>query len=487
MSDYSSYYLKAKVSPEKERVDKFQPETFTELENAAPIPDPCQDFDRDTPPRGPVPSPFEEFRTEKKPASSLMDHLPSLDGLFQPFDLTAENPVDRSFQDLYDQAAPAEEYRFEELDTRDPEVIRAADKAREDNLRLVREAEEKAARILETAETEGRVIVDEARGRADYILDEARTFEADLNREREEAQTAKAEAEAVIKAAGERTAGLEDERKTLEAEIKTRREELETEYRRLQKNLEDSREATLKEARAAGLAEGTAKGVKDGHDQAYNESLAALQKEAEGFIAVMGKIENLYQDLWQANGPLMIKLAVEGVEKILNQALENGEDLARGAFLASIDFLSQAHNVTFLARPQDIDQLEKLKAEQRERLGALVKVSFKPDPSLGPGDLIMESDVGRLDATVKHRAAQVLKALREGFTAAHGNMEEAYPPDQSDDSIDIEAAADTLSAAEPLDTKGDPTEDKAIDDEAETIGDTAESTETEPTTIPEST
>jgi hypothetical protein len=133
----------------------------------------------------------------------------------------------------------------------------------------------------------------------------------------------------------------------------------------------------------------------------------------------------------------MVQLAIEGAEGILNKELKSAEDLAVRAFEACIDYLDQAHRVVFQARPQDIPLLEEARADQRQRLGALVKVSFQPDERLGPGDLIMESDVGRLDATVKHRAVQVMAVLREAFE----NAQVMEPP------VSLEAAG--LGAAGP--------------------------------------
>lgn len=482
MSDISSYYRKSMVSPAEERVDDFQPERFTELERADPIPDPQYDFRKDEPPKGAPPDPFEEFKVDQKPISSLMEDMPSLGALFQPFDLEKSDPVDDKFHEHYKKPPPPEDYLFEEMDTRDPEIVRALKEAREESIRLLREAEEKAVRLLDSAKTESRALLSEARDRAaameqeaqkeaesrlveaksqaEEIMARAKAFEEGLKLEKETAQAAVAQAAEEVKAAQAQVAGLDEARQQLQADLDSRRQQLETQYAELKKNLEDSRLETLKKAGEQGLAEGTAKGLKDGFDRAYREHTEALQKEADGFIEMAAKVDGLYQQLWEANGPMMIKLAIEGVEKILNQSLENGEELARGAFLAAIDFLSQAHNVTFLARPEDIAQLEKLRVEQRQRLGALVKIDFKPDPSLGPGDLIMESDAGRLDATVKHRAAQVLKGLREGFNAAYGDWEQeltaqAVQPPQEDQPQDMETEvleenpAEEASAAEP--------------------------------------
>jgi hypothetical protein len=62
----------------------------------------------------------------------------------------------------------------------------------------------------------------------------------------------------------------------------------------------------------------------------------------------------------------------------------------------------------------------------KDRLDGLVNIEFKPDSSLGPGDLIMESDAGRLDATIKNRRDRVMGVLRESL--ANG-VEADLPPE----------------------------------------------------------
>jgi flagellar assembly protein FliH len=278
-----------------------------------------------------------------------------------------------------------------------------------------------------------------------------------------EAESRRAEAEACLASAKERIAGLDQERLELERERRemeeaeqSRRRELEAEYQGLRAELEGlraelegRREEVLAEARAAGrreghdqgLAEGRETGLAEGRAKGLAEGLAPWREKTALLAGLLERMENLYQDLWRANGPMMVQLAIEAVEVILNKELKSAEDLAVRAFEACIGFLGQAHRVVFQARPQDLPLLEEARAEQRQRLGALVKVTFQPDERLGPGDLIMESDVGRLDATVKHRAAQVLEVLRGAFESAQA----VEPPDRGESSpddnlVDLEGA-----------------------------------------------
>ena len=476
MSDFDPrYHRSPKVTSPDLDVADFEPEVFKTLEKADPIPDPNEDFDKDAPPRPPAPNPFEEFTVDRKPLSGLMADLPSLEGLFKPFDLTSGNPAPpQEYEDLRNFTAPTE-FVYEDMDTRDPSVVRTLAQAEAKRDEIIRAAEEQASRIIARAETEARGLAAEAQAQEQLALDESRKEVEKINQaaldfraaseedraaaaeELEAARSAHAEADAMLAAAAERIAGLDQERQTMEEEMAARRAELENEFNAKNAEFEAARQGLEEAARTSGHQEGHERGLAEGRAAGRQEASAVFQKQVAGLVEIMEKMEGIYNDLWAANSPMMIKLAIEAAEQILNKELAEARDLAAHAFGACIDFLSQAHQVTFLARPQDIAQLEAAKAEQRERLGALVKVTFQPDETLGPGDLIVESDVGRLDATIKHRTAQVLKVLREAFAGAYdgaGADDGPSPPSAENDEadiIDIEAvpAEPEASAAEP--------------------------------------
>ncbi len=468
MSDFDPRYYRSPKNPPRAEVTDFQPEDFAPEEPGAPSPGARPDAGRQAPARPGAPDPFEEFQVDRQPLSGLMSDLPSLDGLFKPFDLTVETPDQNDhFAEIF-QTGPPAAYLYEDLDTRDPEVIRTLAQAEEQRAAIIRAAEEQASRLVETAVTEARGLVAEARTRQDVMLNEARQGAEEIDRaaqirlERAEEQRAaaeqdrqaageqRAEAEAQLAAAAERIAGLDQERQTLAAEHEARQNELAAEHAARLAELEASRDGVLAEAQAAGRREGFDRGLEEGRAAGRDEALKDFQNRVENLLTIMGKMENIYQELWAANGPMMIKLAIEAAEAILNKELKEAPDLAARAFEACIDFLSQAHRVTFLARPQDIAQLEAAKAEQRARLGALVKVTFQPDETLGPGDLIVESDIGRLDATVKHRTEQVLRVLREAFDEAHGGLAAAPPPEAAGgDPSPAEPARESSPAAAP--------------------------------------
>ena len=455
------YEPPAMLSSRQAVVDEFTLEVFPRAESAEPLPDPTEDMTPLVSPArsGPPPDPFEEFQVDKTNISELMG--PSLEGLFKPFDLTSDRPDEAGFEDIADLAAPRS-FDYEDLDTRDQNVVRTLAQAEARSREMLRQARTEGLALTEAARTEAQGLLAEAqaragaeaeiyaenlkreaeaaraeaesiKGEAENIRGEAQSVKGEAQSLQSAAEKARAEAEADLAEAKDRIAGLDREREEMEAALENRRRELEAEYQGLKAELEARRGEVLEEARAAGQREGYDQGWAEGSKAGQAEGLAPWREKTAQLAVILERLENLYQDLWQANGPMMIQLAIEAVEGILYKELKSARDLAVRAFEACIDFLGQAHQVVFQARPQDIPLLEEARADQRQRLGALVKVTFQADDSLGPGDLIMESDVGRLDATVKHRAGQVLKVLREAFESGRPEpdlhkAEAAEPP-----------------------------------------------------------
>lgn len=469
MSDYDELYRGPAMAPPGVAVEEFKEEVFTRLDDAEPIPDPQQNFDLDRPDQGPAPDPFQEFQVDRKSLSQLMEDLPSLDALFKPFDLTGENPVSDSFDDLYDQGRPTE-FVYEDMDLRDPDVVRTLARAEEIFTKKALEAEENAALILETARTEARGLVaeaeTEAKSRAETIMDKARADSealaaqtaADRNEAEEylaRAKVSESEAEEKLAAVADRIAHLDTEKAAMEADFAAKNAAQAAEYAQTRAGIESARQTIWDEAQAQATAEGLEKGLsqglREGREKGYNEASAAFNEKVAGFVPIMEKMENIYNDLWKANGPMMVQLAIEAAGQIVNKELREANDLTVRAFEACIDYLAQAKRVLFMARPQDIAALEEAKAEYRQRLGALLTVTFKADESLGPGDLIMESDVGQLDATIRHRSAQVMEVLREAF--ASGRLAAAPPETKPEETPEDEELPEASEEAEEADAE----------------------------------
>ncbi|MDY6851089.1 MAG: FliH/SctL family protein [Thermodesulfobacteriota bacterium] len=163
------------------------------------------------------------------------------------------------------------------------------------------------------------------------------------------------------------------------------------------------------EAAAKGREDGFAQGLAKGRE----EGRAAFDAELAPTLEALKDIENLYQNLWSASEAALVKLAIHVAERVIYHELATSPELIKKAFKAALDHLQEQHQAVFRVNPEDLDYLESVRSELRDQVKGLVKISFEADPSLDRGDLVMDTEAGRLDATLKQRLASVTAPVDE--------------------------------------------------------------------------
>jgi flagellar biosynthesis/type III secretory pathway protein FliH len=365
-----------------------------------------------------------------EPGAKPLREGPSLGYLFEPFDQGApKNAVN------FDALKPpdTEIFEFQDLNLKDVNIINTLEKAKKRAKIMVLAAREKEKAILAEVEAKGEALAQELAAKAQSaaeVIKEAATKEAEAIKEtakiqiadaakaHEELEAIKAEMAKVNEAMADHKAKIEEREKVLNAQdtelkaskaaLAAAKEAFEVEKRR---TLEEITQKGLAEGQKTGLAQGQAQGLALGEAKGREEALAKVQT----LLKALDRFNDLYPELWAANGAMMVELAVEAAEAIVKKEVENGRGLAAGAFKAALEHLRQSHEAVFRINPGDLAELEAARAEYRGEVAGLVNISFVPDPALGPGDLVMEADVGRLDATIKNRTDMVMSVLRESL------------------------------------------------------------------------
>ena len=159
------------------------------------------------------------------------------------------------------------------------------------------------------------------------------------------------------------------------------------------------REKAAETGRAEGLAQGR------------GEAMAAVEAEAAPWLEALSRIDRLYLDLHQANEAELVKLTIHVAERVLLHEIAASPELIGHALLAACEQLQEQHQAVFRVHPDDLDFVENLNQTARDRISGLAKVSFEADPGLNRGDLVLETDSGRLDATLKSRLKSAAEAV----------------------------------------------------------------------------
>jgi len=182
------------------------------------------------------------------------------------------------------------------------------------------------------------------------------------------------------------------------------------------------KEAAVKEGRAEGAAKGREEGFRQGLEEARVQVRAEFDAALGRTALVLQAIETLYQDIFKNMEAELVKLALTVAERVLFREASVSPKAVSAALAAALSRLDQAHRVVLRVHPDDLASLESVQAEFKDKLSGLTKITFEPDASLRRGDLIVESEAGRIDSTLKRRlsavTADIDQELQKSFDLA---------------------------------------------------------------------
>ena len=173
----------------------------------------------------------------------------------------------------------------------------------------------------------------------------------------------------------------------------------------LRREAEQIRNSAHQEGFEAGHREGLAQGTEEGRRQ--------FQAQAEPALAAFSQVQGLYEELWNINEPAMVQLVLSIAEKVIFREVQTSPEVIKNVFKAALDNLQEQHQAVFRVNPQDLGMLEELQKEIRDHVKGLLKITLESDDNLSRGDLIMETESGRLDATMKTRLQAVVNSVED--------------------------------------------------------------------------
>lgn len=178
-------------------------------------------------------------------------------------------------------------------------------------------------------------------------------------------------------------------------------------------------EKIREEMRAQGLEEGRTKGHEEGLEQGRIQGQTEVREsfgvDVEHARKVLQEIDNLYKTILESNEAVLVKLAMNIAERVIMQELKTSPDIIKSVFKAAMEKLQQMHEVTFKINPEDLEILESAESDMKSELGGLTNITFVKDASLARGDLVVETEAGRIDGTLKKRLESVISAVDEAL------------------------------------------------------------------------
>lgn len=167
----------------------------------------------------------------------------------------------------------------------------------------------------------------------------------------------------------------------------------------LRARAEDEAAAVLAQARAEAATLRTA---------ARAEGEAEGRAEAAAVLAAAAAARDASLEAARAE---VARAALVAAERIVGAALALDPALVGGVVAEALARARRARRVVVRVHPEDLPVAESLRARIAARAGAAEGFALAPDPSVGRGGCVVESELGRVDARVATKLEALERAL----------------------------------------------------------------------------
>jgi len=156
--------------------------------------------------------------------------------------------------------------------------------------------------------------------------------------------------------------------------------------------------------------------VEDGYAEGMRRAERTLLAERKRLGAAIDAIAALREQTTRDGEHQVVDLALAIARELVMRSVESDRQVAVRLAAASIEELGRGARLVLRVAPDD-------RASVEEWIGAIPSDPSRPaptlveDPGLGPGEMIAESDTGKVDARLETRISQIARALREGEAA----------------------------------------------------------------------
>ncbi len=170
------------------------------------------------------------------------------------------------------------------------------------------------------------------------------------------------------------------------------------------------RAVTDAEQRARSILEKAHTEADTERERGYAEGLArAREQNAAQAVALRAEAVKMRADA----GERLIRLAVELTQRVLHRELQLRPDTIEELAKSALAQVSWCRQVTLRLHPDDVQRLSAAHPGLVETLDPGAELRLEPDPELRPGDCLVETEAGDVNASVPVQLAALQRALLE--------------------------------------------------------------------------
>jgi flagellar assembly protein FliH len=142
----------------------------------------------------------------------------------------------------------------------------------------------------------------------------------------------------------------------------------------------------------------------------HEAALAAERGKLEGVIT---ELKEQFSDLYQSSEEAVVKFSFGIAERIIRKEVSLDRSIVLAQIRESVRRVLGVERLTIRVHPEDLKTVREQKSVIQANGDSIREIVVEPDEGLEPGDCVLESDLGNIDARVATQLKQIENVLFE--------------------------------------------------------------------------
>lgn len=152
-----------------------------------------------------------------------------------------------------------------------------------------------------------------------------------------------------------------------------------------------------------------------GRQNGLDEADAMLRKTTQALAAACNELNGLKEKMLQRSSDDMLRLVLAIAERVVNAELSFNEEVIARTVQQAIQVAVSAEEFRIKINPDDLHVVQERKPLFVASLSGLSHIEFVADATVTRGGCILESPLGRVDATIEAQLNAITKTLQQAI------------------------------------------------------------------------
>jgi len=171
--------------------------------------------------------------------------------------------------------------------------------------------------------------------------------------------------------------------------------------------VESIREEVYEQGRQEGVEEGYSRGKQEGRQELQEE----LDQTVNSLVQAMDQLNSLRSSLLNSNKQDMVRLVRIIAEQVIHVEVCSREKAILRAVEKAIQAAIQSEEYRVRVNPQDMEVVTENKPLFLSSIRGLQSIVVEPDEDISRGGCVVESDQGKVDATIESKLEKIQDQL----------------------------------------------------------------------------